>query len=241
MIPVWAVRLDPRDAASAAALRLRTGVEVLETSDSVWLRGSGRSEALDHVLSLLPVRGRFDVRPDGRLVARGERLASRRLPEGEWAAVAAWCLPASPSPGMPGRIGEKVCLKLAAGAPEQEPSVLICDLDSWADWAGSAPAVRLERLHFAADDVGRVLTWGSPLPPLRGERYTESGGIAVPCGLRIDPPVEPAALHSRLGTSPRDLVLFRPDGSFERVAAGQFAAASRSAARLTARRRGFEP
>jgi hypothetical protein len=86
----------------------------------------------------------------------------------------------------------------------------------------------------ASRDNLLVVVRGMPLPPIAGRRYFEREGIAVPCGFRIEPAIDPPILHAILRTAPADLVIFAEDGTYQRVNAADFVAATRSAARATA-------
>jgi hypothetical protein len=104
---------------------------------------------------------------------------------------------------------------------------------AWARWAGAAALVRLARLRFAASSDGRVVVHGAPLPPLDGRRFTQTEGVAVPCGLAWSPPVGGPVLRELLGLREGDLALFEPGGTYELIEASAFVPASRSAARRT--------
>jgi hypothetical protein len=90
-------------------------------------------------------------------------------------------------------------------------------------------------LRFAATS-NRTLIAGNPLPPLDGTRLWERGGIIVPCGFDLSPPIDPATLRRALALSADDAALFQEDGNWELIPAGAFVPARRSAIRLTARR-----
>jgi hypothetical protein len=128
-----------------------------------------------------------------------------------------------------------VALRLVRSPAEEAPAVLLTSLAAWRDYAETAPAVRLERWSFAADTSGRVLVRGVPLPPLRGERLTDRDGLFTPAGWSWTPAVEPAIVRSALGLAAGDCGWLRTDGTWERIAAGDWTRASRSAARQTAR------
>ena len=111
--------------------------------------------------------------------------------------------------------------------------MIVTDLARWQAWAAGTPAIRLGRLRFALAADGRVVAWGSPLPPIAGRRYYCLDGVAAPCGYEWRPKVDADVLQSLFGLGAGDLVLLEPDGTFEQVSAGAFARATRSAARLS--------
>ena len=79
-----------------------------------------------------------------------------------------------------------------------------------------------------------MIVRGTPLPPLPGERWVECEGIATPAGWRWSPAVEAAIVRAVFGLQPGDLALWQTDGTWQRVRAAEFTAASRAAVRATA-------
>jgi hypothetical protein len=96
-----------------------------------------------------------------------------------------------------------------------------------------APQARLAHWSFAADSTGRVVVRGAPLPPLRGTQYVEECGIAAPAGWHWAPPVEAAVARAALGLEQGDSALWFADGSWHKIAAGDWVRATRSAARFS--------
>jgi hypothetical protein len=229
----WAIWLSADDARHANVLRL-TGVEVCAVQDGVWLRGDRSDEALQDRLCLLPGAHRFAVLPDGQLQAVGTIAPKGHLPEGPWQPIARWSPLAVPAIGRPASTPARLVLRMVRDFEPLEPSLLITTWDAWSAYAATAPQVRLECLAFALADDGRVLLRGSPLPPLRGERWVERGGITTPAGWTWSPGVEPLVLSSLLDLDSDDLALLHTDGSWERLAASDFVRATRSAVRNTA-------
>ena len=233
MIATWAARLNRREADVAASLRTWPGIEVCEVGDSIWLRGKRTDESLDIAIRKLPGGERFEVLPDGQLRAADTRVPKGWLPEGEWKPLEQW-ITLEPQPAaLPGVVPGRVEIQLVRATDEREPNVLVTEMGRWAAYAVEASEIRLRPLMFAVAADGRVLVRGSPLPPLPGLRYVEHDRVAIPCGLRFSPPVEPAVLHQLLDLAPEELALFATDGSFERVASDHFVRARRSAARAT--------
>jgi hypothetical protein len=127
-----------------------------------------------------------------------------------------------------------VPMVLVRSAQLDVPSVLLTTIDRWNDYAIRAPQVRLDRWQFAADEGGRVVIRGQPLPPLAGQRWVEQDGIAVPAGWWWSPPVEATIVRLVLGLEADDFALWQLDGTWERIGAARFVRASRTAVRATA-------
>ena len=69
---------------------------------------------------------------------------------------------------------------------------------------------------------------------MAGTRCVERDGVAVPAGFALSPAIDSASVRALLGTELGDLTLFAPAGTWDRITAGDFVAATRAAARATA-------
>jgi hypothetical protein len=228
----WAVCLASADLAAAGRLRLVAGIEVCRVGQEVWLRGQQLDEALERHLRAVPGARRFWVLPDRQIRSPMSRVPKGWLPEGPWAPLARWMGAEFPQSGPAGKSDQRVPLTLVRSTVPEEPGILLVEVPQWAAYAAEAPEVRLQRWTFALAADGRVAVRGQPLPPLRGERFIEYEGIAVPAGWTWSPPVEPAVVRELLTLEPGDVALWRTDGSWERIATADFVRASRAAARL---------
>jgi len=213
---------------------LRGDVRACEAGDALWLRGDDLSEELDLDLRKLPGARRYTVNADESVTAVGRQLPADDLPRGPWSALSDWLAPKPQPAALAGQVEARLSLRVERAGTEQPATVLLTTAAAFADYAAVAPAVRLRPLRFAAASDGRVILWGTPLPPMPGRRYADRDGVAVPCGLGWSPPLEPAVLRMLLGLAAGDLALFHEDGSYEHVGADAFARAGRPAARATA-------
>ncbi len=189
MSGVWAIRMDLRDVATAAALRAYAGVEACQTDKALWLRGPRDGGALERTMWLLPGE-RFQVTEKAQLVPWNYLLPVAEAPRGPWVPLAANTVPTLAAPALPGVLGGGVPLRLVRVTQEQPAALLLVDLPAWTGYMDTAATIRLARLRFALSAEGRVLVGGHPVPPLRGERFTLAAGIAVPCGWGWVPAVQ---------------------------------------------------
>jgi hypothetical protein len=229
------VRLPIADVAAAAALRLLPGVNACVVGGDLWMRGDKTSAALERALVRLAPAGRFAVLRNGALVPRGCELPDGYLPaDADWTPLGELVRPRVDSAALPGSPVAPVSIGLVRSHDERGARVLVASLRTFAEYADGAPAIRLERLRFAADQT-RAVIWGEPLPPVPGELYAEEAGIAVPCGFAWRPAVDAPSLRRVLGLAEGDLALLAPDGTWQHVPGAAFVRARRSAVRLTVR------
>jgi hypothetical protein len=235
---MWAMLVRKEDARGAAVLFGRHAV-VSETAAGVWIKGQSHGDESDRLLRLVPAVERWDVEPDGQLTAVGSRVPSAKLPSGPWLPFEEWLRLAPQPAALPGTRGRPAELRLERGKPpeslaiDQSPSAILVEADHWRRYADRAASIRLKQLAFAADDSGRVLVTGRPLPPLPGRRLYSALRLFVPCGFHWRPAIDAATLREVLGLADGEYALFEADGSFERIDDRRFIAATRSAVRLS--------
>ena len=230
----WVIRLAREDAGSLAGLRLLPRLEVAEAGTSLWLCGPPGDESLDLKIAALPAEERFELIGTKQLRLLNHRVPSGTLPTMSWQPLSDWLQVELPSPGLPGNQPSGISLRLLRSSIEHEPEILLTTLAEFEEFSTHAAQVRLDRLQFAADDQGRVLVRGTPLPPLPGKRFVLHGGVAVLAGFHWSPPVSVDVLCRRLGASNEALVLWHDDGTLTRFHAEQFVDATRSGVRQTA-------
>ena len=229
----WAICIALEDAASLSPLRQITGIEVGEDGAKIWLRGKQGDEKFNAKLAALPACARYEWLGSNELRQIDKRIPGDRLPTVRWQPLDAWLQVQIPTAAMPGEQPNRVPLLLVRSAREQEPDLLLGDLDDLVRFASIAARVRLERLHFAANENGKVLVRGRPLPSAPGQRFVLHGGVAVPAGFSWEPHVAPAVLARRFAVSDDALVLWNEDQTITRLHSEQFFPLSRSALRAT--------
>ena len=229
----FALSLPRTEAGRLGPLRRWPALEVCEAGEAIWLRAARLDDEQWNFCRRLPGADRYEVLADGQLLPAGASVPRGYLPEGTWAPLAEWLqleLPAAAaSLATPPRM--KLCL-----APAHEPraaTLLLTSLAEWCAYAELAPQARLARWSFAADATGRVVVRGAPLPPLRGVQYVEESGIAAPAGWHWSPAVQAEVIRAALRLEQGDCALWFADGSWQKIAAGDWVRATRSAARFT--------
>jgi len=231
----WAACVTAAEAGSLSALRPLGDVEVCLRDESIWAAGPRFDEVINDRLRKVSGARRFSVDERGRITPFGSQVPTGLLPEGTWIPIREFLRPEPQAAAFAGLSEIKTPVQMIRQFRESDPNLLIADKDAWVDYSCACSSIRLSSLRFAACGDGRVLIAGRPLPVLMGTAYVQVGRLGVPCGWCWDPPVDHSVLEDLFEVGGDDLVLLHSDGTAERIGSESFVAASRSAARLTAR------
>ena len=229
----WAWSLPVTECRLLGPLRLWPGVEVCEVSAAVWLRAAQLDVEQWERCRRLPGADRYTVLDDGQLLPVDHLAPRGYLPAGPWQPLAKWLDVALPAADTSCPAPQGVELRLVRSNEPCDPTWLLATLEAWVAYAVTAPQVRLARWSFAADRQGGILVRGAPLPPLPGTRCVESHGIVVPAGWTWSPRVDAMVLRDTFELGQGDSAFWQVDGSWQRILAGDWVRATRSAVRLT--------
>ncbi len=234
MTPTWALRLVRQDIDALASLRLCRGVQVAECEGELWLTGDARQAVDAAPINSAPALERFDV-IDGRLlVPAGHVAPTRRLPDADWQPIERFLIVASPAMALPGRLRERVQLRLERRPGSGEPNVLRTRIEDLCGYVDDLPGVRIAAWRLAMNAQGDVIVTGTPLPSLPGEQFIAEEGIALPLGYGLEPCIDRLELRNRLAVSSDELVIAERDGGWLRIPAESFVVATRESIRASA-------
>ena len=237
----WLACIPTRHLELAAGLRRFPRLTAGFTSAEVWLRGPILEgvvpEELRHELLKIPDTSIFLLCGDS-LQPEGRRLMYGPVPDLEWVSIQQAFTVVMPPTVLPATLATEnpttVEMRPEPSSIERQSNLMVVDQERWLAYAVSCPEVRLAHLTFSHNPVaGRIMARGTPLPPIPGQLYHETGGVALPCGFQLPEPVDAETVNCLVGAADGDLVLMAADGSCEVVPASCFTIASRSAARLT--------
>jgi hypothetical protein len=227
----WALRVARTSASALGNLRLVPGVRVCEQDGVLWLRGENADEEFTRRLLVVPESQLFTVVIGDEIVPHGARVPVGRLPDDTWQALSRWLGVALEPAALPGRMEAPARLQMVPSTSEREANVLLTGIERLADYAVNAPLVRLQRWRFAVNTQGQTIVFGTPLPPISGQVYCETEGVAVQAGWSWTPRIDADVMRKVLGLSAGDVALLHADGSWECIRASDFTAATRSAIR----------
>ena len=235
IVGAWALRLPARMLAGAVGLRIVDGVRGCTDGEWVWFAGDGADPEMLRALVSIPAAELFSVDANGTCRVLGKRLPVATLPDGPWNPLRAWLEVELRPPALPAESPERSVLRVVRGGDERPANVLSTTLRRLHDWIGEAAEVRTSVLRFAADARGVAIVHGTPLPPLRGDVWCETDGVALPAGHRFHPDRPAPLVRAMLRLEPGDLASFDTIGRCSIVRARSFVGLSRAAVRATLR------
>jgi hypothetical protein len=227
----WIFKIAKKDKLSLGSVRTQPGLRAAEAGAWIWLRGLPADARPDLSVRQLPIVVSYRLGVEGWLFPAGRQTPVGRLPELAWAPLVEFLPLEVPVSAMPAKAEVVYGSRLIATNVEREASALITDLPSWKTYAETAPAARLRGLCFAASEEGSVLVMGTPLPPLPGKPYWALEALLLPAGYDLELPVIAPMLEEKLAPGGEALLLFAPDGSWERIPRSGIVPARRGAIR----------
>lgn len=228
------------DKDALASVRCMPGLQAAIYDGLVWVRGIAAEVQPDLAIQQLPSIHTYKLDEENRLFPLGKPTPVATLPALQWLPVRDLIPVVMPSSAMPGRLHQKLEVRLAPSSREEKPMALLSDLESWCGYAENAPSIRLKQVRFAVSAANQVIIVGDPLPPIPGKAYSLKNNLLLPAGYDFDPPALGPLIAMRLNPSNDCLLLFNTDGSCAQLPYSHFVVASRSAVRLTKAGRNHE-
>jgi hypothetical protein len=211
---MFVFHLSPGTLSALGPHRTRSGWEICEADEALWLR-CPETPAEAEATCALPVLARYRTDSQNRLIPWQGTLPVAVAPAGPWQALAAY-LEVTPFPArLPGRNQQRVTVTLVPSPHETEAAALLAELADLLAWADQASRLRLGRLKFAASRNGRVLVTGTPLPPIPGTACYFHGALVLPCGWDFAAPLQSGWVELSLALPPGALALLDPAGGVE--------------------------
>ncbi len=222
-----------KDKDALGDVRCFPGLRVAVAGDRIWIRGIPASENIDLKIRQLPAVITYFLDHDDRLFPCDRVTPTEKLPQAIWIPLQEFITVHLPVSNMPGEINQKAYARLATSGNLQTGNALLTTLTQWKKFAETAAEIRLEKIRFAVSENDDVLLLGNPLPPVSGKEYYLRDLNLLPCGYDFDPQVISSLLSKKLNPYQDALLLFAPDGSWEKIPVKNFMTGKRSAVRLT--------
>ena len=226
--------LAEKDAPALGAVRTLPGAQAARHEGHIWLRIDEGKGGLPLMVKQLPAVQTYTATPDGLLFPPGRSTPVGTLPRLVWQPLPDFAPVELPPSALPAEVKAQVPgFRLVASGRGERSIALLTDWPTWAQWADGAPEARLHRLRFAVSSNRQVLVIGDMLPPIPGQEYWNRDLLLLPAGYDLEFPVLAVLAKQRLAPDNDAVILLDPSGTWEKVPAGQFVAALRSAVRRT--------
>lgn len=237
MTPQWTdivLQLPLHQYAALGSVRHLSGLEAATDGTSVWLRGIPANTAPHPLLLQLPAICTFYMDNAKRLFRQGSITPTDILDDTlSWQPLPKWLTVTLPVSAMPHAVTEGARIQLVPSAQPVEATALLTTLELWRSYGETAPVVRLQQLSFAADDKDRVLIVGHPLPAIPGKAYVQDQQLLLPAGFELQPAGIAPLVRKQLDPEAAYLLLFYPDGNWERIPQHALVPATRRGIRAT--------
>jgi hypothetical protein len=225
--------LSPTDKAALGSVRCLPGLQAAERDGFIWLRGISVREEIDLRIRQLPGLHTYTLDEGNNLFPPGGLTPVATLKAMNWVPLSTYITVTLPVSTLPGKIDQRMRVKLIPSKQSKESNALLTDLKIWKAYGETAPLVRLQHTRFAVSEENKVLIIGRPLPALPGKEYVLEGSLLIPCGYEFDPPVIATLVSDRFNPEKGSLLLFDTDGAWEEIPKEHFVQTTRSAIRLT--------
>ncbi|MBC9914227.1 hypothetical protein [Chitinophaga varians] len=237
MMPPWTgiiLQLPLQQYTALGTVRHLPRLEAAADNTAVWLRGIPATEPVDPLLLQLPAICTWYVDSAQRLFRKGDLTPTDILDNAlVWQPLPKWLTVSLPVSGMPHPVNEGARITLIPIAQPGETTALLTTLAHWHTYGETAPAIRLQQLSFAADNQDRVLIIGHPLPSIPGKAYVREQQLLLPAGFALQPAGIAPLIVQQLDPQQEYLLLFHPDGSWERIPQHALVPATRRGIRAT--------
>jgi hypothetical protein len=225
--------LSITDKAALGTVRCLPGLQAAEEAGFIWVRGIAVNDETDLRIRQLPGLHTYTLDADDNLFPPHGLTPVGKLQPMNWVPLSAYITVTLPVSALPGKIDQRLSVKLVPARQSQKGNALLTDLHTWKVYGEMAPLVRLQQTRFAVSEENKVLIIGEPLPALPGKEYFLVNTLLIPCGFEFDPPIISSLIGSQFNPDNDSLLLFNTDSSWEEIPKDAFVQSSRSAIRLT--------
>lgn len=225
--------LSQADKTALGAVRCLPGLQAASDKECIWVRGIIPVNQPDIRIRQLPALHTYRLDEANNLFAPGALTPVGKLPSLTWQPLPEFIPVTLPVSAMPGKVMQRHAVKLLPSLTNTAGNALLTSLDTWKQYAETAPKARLQAIRFAASANNQVLLTGLPLPPLPGKEYVLNHGILLPVGYAFDPPRIITIIAAQLNPLQDAFLLFDTESNWESIPLQNFVTATRSGIRAT--------
>ena len=222
--------LQKKDKAALGAVRCIANLKAAMQEEEIWIRGID-FQTKDLRIQQLPAVKIYRLGEENLLFPNKKITPVGKLPELEWESLQTFIAVEAPVSAMPGEVQDSLLIRLVVAKEEQNVEALLIDLKAWKEYAATAPQIRLEQIQFAVSENDEVLICGTPMIPLPGKTFWLRGNVLLPSGYDLEMPVFAKMIQKRLDREGASFILFRENGTWEKIAFQDLIKGQRSAIR----------
>src|SRR5690606_36539010 len=112
---------------------------------------------------------------------------------------------------------EKLYMRLVPTEVESEAVAMITSITHLYEYIPSAPAMRLQGVQWAIIDKNKLLLFGTPLLPIKGDVYWMYSDFMLPAGFDFELHLLKDVLNNKMNPSHQDILIWGTDNSYFRV------------------------
>ena len=114
-------------------------------------------------------------------------------------------------------IQEKIQIEIVASEIETEADAMITSLDILKQYIETAPAIRLQHIHWTIINKKNVLLIGKPLLPLTGNTYWKQQEMFLPVGFDFDLPILAKKLLQTIDPGKESILLWNQGNHYQLI------------------------
>ena len=200
------------------AIRHWDNLQIGLEGETIWVKGFTPVQLDSLEVKTIPAKELYYT-SGTQLFRKGSRLPHRTVPCLEWAPISKGLAAELPllNHNYFG-VGNRVHICLRHTEEEKEPAALLVSLPVLKSYIETAPAIRLQSLHWVILNSGHAFIIGSPLLPLQGEAYWKADDFFLPAGYAFELPVLTDILQQMLNPKSADWIVWTKEGQYATIA-----------------------
>lgn len=197
----------------------------------IWVKGFDYTQMESNEVKMIPEKKQF-YEKDGRLFPVGSLLPHGTVPALNWTPIDRAIPVKLPAInfnffGIEGQ----VAVRLKPADTEMPASALLVDLDELEAYLTKAPAVRTKTLDWVLLSSYQAFVFGTPLLPLNGQAFWQSGNSYYPAGMMLEFPLLESELPELVQVHFPDKLLWLPTGEYLEIKYTDFQPLTRASVR----------
>jgi hypothetical protein len=195
-------------------LRHWSNLKISFEGNGIWLKDFDYLQINSTEVKQLPYKKIFYAK-DSKLFLYGSLLPEQDIPTLLWTPIERG-LPIS----LPSfnhnffGINQKLKIQLLASSTEKEIVAIMLKAEVLKDYIETAPAIRLQNLHWVVINRTECLVIGCPTLPIKGNVFWKNGDSLIPAGFDFEWPILSEKINQLVNPIQKDLVVWNTDSTY---------------------------